>query len=756
MEASKETDYKSKYAEVLQQKERLEHEFGLKRAKFKSMFLECESKLKDEVSRREDAESRVVILEAEVKSLTSNIEGIQIAAKLSEEARQEELAAIKVKHVEEVTSMEHIWREAVREARATTARHFDEEHKKLVAANQKLEQQLKSKSEDKSEGIMSMVSQAMKRGPSTSPTTQDPKAESKVNDELSDTMKQAQESVEAWRSIVMPLEQEIASLKTKLKDAAARLKQYEAKATRSSTEEMSPEALSIKLQEVQGYLDAERSSRTDLEMFVAVLNTQKGVLQEDADKLRQELHNVCRLLEQEKSEHRELKETWKKANEQFIEQQTTLCWEIEKMREMLSPAQNERLSKEYRQRDTRPAHAIKTHTEDPYVIRNSADDLIKFDSSPKKSSSKPATPSDVQLIEPIPSRSPSSPDSMGYASDHSSSKVQSERVISLEEGEELEEDVDGMKYEKENMIKKSASSSDISSEQGMRVPSPVGKSLSHGDVSSVVVSSGDDAWAVISSPTAAELDKKLQLNETGWSTMKESSLTNATCMMCQNYEKQLQRLQREFIDLKDKKDALLTFAKKEKLELRSEREKVEKLEKSICEASEDAQKQICLHAEKEKEHEAVLEQLQTEFLSMKEEVRLNVMQLSEDRDRMMAEFESLREENMNLTAIQDTLTSDQEASRESKNNTDIEALQQKIEQLQLNASLNEKQLQSEVMFLKDRVVAEEYDKENTEKILQSDLDQARQEIAKLKEELAIRDTGRRREDDGNRIEAPLT
>jgi len=163
-----------------------------------------------------------------------------------------------------------------------------------------------------------------------------------------------------------------------------------------------------------------------------------------------------------------------------------------------------------------------------------------------------------------------------------------------------------------------------------------------------------------------------------------------------------------------------------------------------------------LHAEKEKEHEAVLEQLQTEFLSMKEEVRLNVMQLSEDRDRMMAEFESLREENMNLTAIQDTLTSDQEASRESKNNTDIEALQQKIEQLQLNASLNEKQLQSEVMFLKDRVVAEEYDKENTEKILQSDLDQARQEIAKLKEELAIRDTGRRREDDGNRIEAPLT
>ena len=68
------------------------------------------AKLKGEISRRENAEERIVGLEAEIKSLKSNIEGIQIAAKLSEEARQEDIAALKVKHVEEVTSMEHIWR----------------------------------------------------------------------------------------------------------------------------------------------------------------------------------------------------------------------------------------------------------------------------------------------------------------------------------------------------------------------------------------------------------------------------------------------------------------------------------------------------------------------------------------------------------------------------------------------------------------------------------------------------------------------
>ena len=56
---------------------------------------------------------------------------------------------------------------------------------------------------------------------------------------------------------------------------------------------------------------------------------------------------------------------------------------------------------------------------------------------------------------------------------------------------------------------------------GIRIPSPAGKSLSQGDVSAVIGSSGEDTWAVISSPTVAELEKKMQLNETGWSTMKD-------------------------------------------------------------------------------------------------------------------------------------------------------------------------------------------------------------------------------------------
>lgn len=45
------------------------------------------------------------------------------------------------------------------------------------------------------------------------------------------------------------------------------------------------------VKELNHVLEAEKSCRTDLEMYVAVLNTQKSVLQEDAEKLRKELHD---------------------------------------------------------------------------------------------------------------------------------------------------------------------------------------------------------------------------------------------------------------------------------------------------------------------------------------------------------------------------------------------------------------------------------------------------------------------------------
>lgn len=48
-------------------------------------------------------------------------------------------------------------------------------------------------------------------------------------------------------------------------------------------------ALCLQMKELNQHLETEKASRTDLEMYVAVLNTQKTVLQEDSDRLRTQL-----------------------------------------------------------------------------------------------------------------------------------------------------------------------------------------------------------------------------------------------------------------------------------------------------------------------------------------------------------------------------------------------------------------------------------------------------------------------------------
>ena len=55
---------------------------------------------------------------------------------------------------------------------------------------------------------------------------------------------------------------------------------------------------------------------------------------------------------------------------------------------------------------------------------------------------------------------------MEHTSAYSPGSIYSGRVGSLEEGEELKEEIDGIKFDKENVMRKSASSSDISKEQG--------------------------------------------------------------------------------------------------------------------------------------------------------------------------------------------------------------------------------------------------------------------------------------------------
>ena len=82
---------------------------------------------------------------------------------------------------------------------------------------------------------------------------------------------------------------------------------------------------------------------------------------------------VCRLFEQEKGSHSELKQTWKLANEQFLSQQSKLVFEIENMKKLLQPQQLEQLSKLMRQYPTK---------QEPNLGQQPQNDKAKLSPSP--------------------------------------------------------------------------------------------------------------------------------------------------------------------------------------------------------------------------------------------------------------------------------------------------------------------------------------------------------------------------------------
>ncbi|XP_057295276.1 rab GTPase-binding effector protein 1-like isoform X4 [Hydractinia symbiolongicarpus] len=766
MEAAMVDNYKEKYEQLLAENSKKEQEFGQKRAQFRQLYLDCEALLKSEKALTSQLELQVTNLAKQINDLKSENEGIRAAAQLSEESKEEEFVALKVKHQEEIASLQHIWQEASKEGQTRIAKEFEEERKKLVDANARLEQRIRNgmrTSEDgkgNNEGIMSMMSNAFSKKTSTS-SIQKVKGIEGPAANLEGSQQQVQDDVNAWKSIVGPLEQEIEELKKQLEEADSKLKAPDKTVDQASDE---------KIKETQKYLDAERSARTDLEMYVAVLNTQKGVLQEDADKLRRELHNVCRLFEQEKMSHSELKQTWKLANEQFLEQQNNLAFENEKMKTFLTHQQLEQLSRDIRvERSTilTTSNPSKNQQEIMQQVATPTEksDLIAFDSirgetvrkpdklveatkkrtpnakrkqeqkkiSPTKNVSKQGTIADSVFNSLFPSAYHAKnfdrmfkedfnvnekPLMLSSSSDSEDDDLeqailqQNIKRYGIEQAEEVEE-TSSLKPTTPNetvAITKSSSSDNILNTTAQF--SLQDKSLSQGDVSWNSTATKEKSYN-------DEVDSKLSLNETGWSTVSDNY--GHACMMCQNYEKQLQRLQKEFMCVKEKEESLGHKVNTIQSELDSEKDKFASLERSIESAAGDTKSQINIYTTNQKEVDKQVELLHQQFAQFQTDILAEMKILSEERDGTLAKFTSLEDESEDLKSTLD--------------GEDVRTLKAQFEEMKLSSSANEEKLKGEILFLKDRVMAEQFDRENTESVLQQDLNQARDELMKLKHQL---------------------
>jgi len=189
--------------------------------------------------------------------------------------------------------------------------------------------------------------------------------------------------------------------------------------------------------------------------------------------------------------------------------------------------------------------------------------------------------------------------------------------------------------------------------------------------------------------------------------------------MCQNYEKQLQRLQKEFMTVTEKEDQLIDTIKSLEGHVDSEKQKVISLEKSISNLATDTKSQLSIHNTNQVEVDKQVKLLFDQVHQFQMDIQNELRELSESRDRAFAEKTSLKEQ---LDEMKDK-------------SFDAVQLPPDYEEFKLKANAAEQKLKNDIMFLKDQMVAEKFDRESMETVLQQDLHNARSHIAHLKHQM---------------------
>ncbi|KAG0410959.1 hypothetical protein HPB47_011934, partial [Ixodes persulcatus] len=209
--------------QLRKEKETMEAEFGLKRAKFKELFMQKEEELQAERERREALEEGLRRLQAELDEARS-------LTLVAECQRENELETERRKHREELASLQHILKENTQEALRSSSR-YEKEMARYKKLSEKLEQdlhELRAQQAQEREGVLAVVTKSLKQKVGNlSPNPFSSSSDNSVEN-LEESMRKAQEDAEMLRSLVVPLEEEIGALKDKLRSTDEQLHVYEA------------------------------------------------------------------------------------------------------------------------------------------------------------------------------------------------------------------------------------------------------------------------------------------------------------------------------------------------------------------------------------------------------------------------------------------------------------------------------------------------------------------------------------------------
>lgn len=750
--------------ELVREKEDQEKEFGLKRAKFKELFLQKEEELKRERETTAEALGKNNSLMLDLKKLQSELEDLKAAAAVSEENKHDEVEDIRRQCQQEIASLQSIMKEAADEASRTTAAQYESVWQRMMKVNEKSEQELqdlRKQLTQEREGFLASVAKSLKRvgGVSSNNATMEPES-------LEDSMRKAQEDAEILKSVVLPLEEEIKALKNKVQESDDKVKDLEKQLAEVSVDEAMAKVCDAKkspslpefdentepeekIQQLMKYLKVEKSSRTDLEMFVAVLNTQKSVLQTENETLKSELHEVCRMLEDEKRVHNDLKRTWQMANDQFLESQRLMMMDMRRMESVLTTEQQRQIA-ELQQKDLERDAQERRVKELEEMREKQQREQEKRRKEILERQHQQGSPVNSPLMKvsscdqaQLDRTSPSASSSLIDLTVEDNLNASVKKSFSSSDVS----DVHGQEFLDTNLLGTPSNDSvsntiRISPEKTITLPSLTEAQLrSITDPTPEAEAHNSLLASVKAKPDTISLEGRRVVSEKEWELLQQELKSareklGRPCDMCNNYEAQLQSVQALLKDAQAKIQQLERYLKSEQQASLNQRKYQEELENNLKEVSEDACQQISTVAAKLLESEKFTQEVKQQLTQSHIELQDQLKRLTESREEVQMELDRLTKEN-------DVLVGKHSKHSQQLQNEDIN-LPNNLEEMQL-LLLNyreeiiaakvakehlEDALKSEILFLKDRVLAEQQEKNTVEETLS-------QEVSTLQERLAI-------------------
>ncbi|XP_038164668.1 rab GTPase-binding effector protein 1 isoform X3 [Cyprinodon tularosa] len=675
-----------------------------------------EEELKRQTTALENSQSELSTVHAQLAQAQAEIETIKAVATVSENTKQEAIDQVRSQWQEEVASLQAIMKDTVCEYEVQFHQRLEQERAQWNQYREAMERELGDLRRRLTEG--------------------------QEEENLEDEMKKAQEDAEKLRSVVMPMEQEIAALKAKLGTAEDRIKELEAS----------------KVKELNHVLEAEKSCRTDLEMYVAVLNTQKSVLQEDAEKLRKELHDVCHKLELERQQHNQLKQTWQRANDQFLESQRLLMRDMQRIESVLSSEQlrqveekkkkdqeedeKERLSlaKDLQEDDgadnTEPLEDfLGLSIEEPNTNHSAHGSIHSLDSEVVAGGPSETYKDNLRRVQSTDSLGSSLSSQQGLGGHNHKAKSAS-NLDESDFGPLVGADcsvTDSSFGETSSIgsIKLTAGHFLLTKDQEKAIKAMTPEQEETASLLSSISHAPDSAYLP---PAGYRL-----VSDTEWNLLQQE-VKNAgrklgrRCDMCSNYEKQLQAIQGQEAETRDQVKKLQVMLRQANDQLERTMTEKQSLEESVKVGNEETAAKVSALMQSVQESETLFNTLQQAFSEAKRSTQEQMAVLLKSREKVAEELSRLQRDNESLQGKHRLHLELQQQEDFHMPNTvqDLQGLvsQQRddIVALRTAADHMEEKLKAEILFLKEQIQAEQCLKENLEDTLQLEIEGCKEEI----------------------------